>query len=242
MFSTRVCAGLISVRLIRAALTRRPPVEMPPRPSAPDAIAVALAAVVALLPGASHAQVVGGIARDRATRAPLRAVPAALLADTGVVATARTDSTGTFYLSAPAAGVYRVRFAVDATETFVSDTLTLTGDAFLQREFLLEIPRERVYFEFQVAKPVVPARGNAGPRYPEELKRSNIEGVVIAQFIVDTTGRVRPGSFKVLQSSHPLFVESVRASLVTARYEPAEIGGRKVPQVVQQPFHFQLTF
>jgi protein TonB len=100
---------------------------------------------------------------------------------------------------------------------------------------------DQPYFEFQVEKPVVPAPGNTGPRYPEMLKSANVEGTVMAQFVVDTLGRVEPGSFKVLKSDHDLFTQAVKSALPNMRFLPAEVGGRHVKQLVQQPFQFQLT-
>src|SRR5690349_23369156 len=70
------------------------------------------------------------------------------------------------------------------------------------------VVQDQPYFEFQVEKPVVPAPGNQGPRYPEILKSANVEGEVLAQFVVDTTGKVEMGTFKVLKSSHDLFTRS----------------------------------
>jgi protein TonB len=92
-----------------------------------------------------------------------------------------------------------------------------------------------------VEKPVVPAPGNSPPRYPEMLKSQNVEGEVLAQFVVDTSGRVEMNTFKVLKSSHELFTQSVRQSLQSARYLPAEVGGKHVKQLVQQPFVFGLS-
>jgi periplasmic protein TonB len=100
---------------------------------------------------------------------------------------------------------------------------------------------DQTYFEFQVEKQVAPAPGNPQPRYPDMLRSANVEGEVLAQFVVDTTGRVEMGTFKVLKSSHDLFTTSIRQHLSVSRYYPAEIGGRKVKQLVQQPFNFTLT-
>ncbi len=97
------------------------------------------------------------------------------------------------------------------------------------------------YFEFQVEKPVVPAPGNQGPRYPDILRSASVEGEVLAQFVVDHHGRVDMDTFRALRSSHALFTDAVRASLEGARYSPAEVGGVRVKQVVQQPFGFRLT-
>ena len=100
---------------------------------------------------------------------------------------------------------------------------------------------DQTYFEFQVEKQVVPAPGNGGPRYPDMLRSANVEGEVLVQFVVDTTGRVEMSQFKVLKSSHDLFTNAVKSFLGGARFYPAEIGGRKVKQLVQQPFNFTLT-
>jgi TonB family protein len=97
------------------------------------------------------------------------------------------------------------------------------------------------YFEFQVEKPVVPAPGNRGPRYPGILKPANVEGEVLAQFVVDEDGRVEIATFKVLKTSHALFSQAVLDALAEGRYVPAEIGGKKVKQLVQQPFQFHLS-
>src|SRR3954466_124881 len=47
----------------------------------------------------------------------------------------------------------------------------------------------QTYFEFQVEKQVSPFPGNPPPRYPDMLRSANVEGEVLAQFVVDTTGR-----------------------------------------------------
>jgi protein TonB len=103
------------------------------------------------------------------------------------------------------------------------------------------VQTDQPYFEFQVEKPVVPAPGSTSPRYPDMLRQAGVEGEVLAQFVVDTTGRAEAGSLKVLKSSHDLFVQSVRNALPNMRFIPAEVGGRKVKQLVQQPFTFSIT-
>jgi periplasmic protein TonB len=49
-----------------------------------------------------------------------------------------------------------------------------------------------------------------------------------------------PGSFKVLESAHEMFTLAVRQCLPDMRFLPAEVGGRPVRQLVQQPFSFLL--
>ncbi|MEO7085683.1 MAG: M56 family metallopeptidase [Gemmatimonadaceae bacterium] len=103
------------------------------------------------------------------------------------------------------------------------------------------VSANQTFFEFQVEKPVSPMPGNAGPRYPDLLRSAKVEGVVLAQFVVDTLGHADMGTFKVLKSDHELFTATVRASLPDMKFYPAEVGNRKVKQLVQMPFQFGLT-
>ena len=103
------------------------------------------------------------------------------------------------------------------------------------------VQSDQPYFEFQVEKPVVPAPGSTSPRYPDMLRQAGVEGEVLAQFVVDTTGRAEAGSLKILKSSHDLFVQSVKNALPQMKFIPAEVGGRKVKQLVQQPFTFSIS-
>ncbi|MDQ6830482.1 MAG: energy transducer TonB [Gemmatimonadota bacterium] len=48
---------------------------------------------------------------------------------------------------------------------------------------------KQFYFEFEVEKPALAKEGNPSPRYPAALRARNIEGQVLAQFLVDTLGR-----------------------------------------------------
>jgi beta-lactamase regulating signal transducer with metallopeptidase domain len=99
----------------------------------------------------------------------------------------------------------------------------------------------QTYFEFQVEKTVTPVAGGPRVRYPTVLRTANVEGEVLAQFVVDTLGLADMSTFKVLKSSHDLFTESVRAALPMMRFHPAEVGGRKVKQLVQMPYEFSLS-
>jgi protein TonB len=91
-----------------------------------------------------------------------------------------------------------------------------------------------------VDREVVP-RGDVSPRYPGQLVSAGVEGTVLAQFVVDTLGRVERESIVMLRSDHRQFELSVREALARMRFVPAEARGRKVRQLVQQPFSFALT-
>ena len=97
------------------------------------------------------------------------------------------------------------------------------------------------YFEFQVEKQAQQIPGTGNLRYPGLLRSANVGGEVLAQFVVDASGQYEPGSFKVLKSSHDLFTQAVKTAIPNMSFYPAEIGGKKVRQLVQQPFTFSLT-
>ena len=101
------------------------------------------------------------------------------------------------------------------------------------------VDANQTFFEFQVEKPVVQLSGGS-PAYPSMLQSQGVKGQVIAQFVVDTTGRVETNTFKVIESSHDLFTAAVKRALPNMRFAPAEVGGRKVKQLVQQPFVFDI--
>jgi len=95
------------------------------------------------------------------------------------------------------------------------------------------------YMEFQVEKPVEKIGGEA-PEYPAMLKESGVEGQVLAQFVVNESGRYEGGTLKILSSSNPAFTAAVKDALPRMRFSAAQIGGKKVQQLVQMPFQFHL--
>lgn len=101
------------------------------------------------------------------------------------------------------------------------------------------VNKDQPYFEFQVEKPVLAKEGNPNPVYPSMLESARVAGEVMAQFVVDTTGRAEMGSFQVLKSTNELFTAAVKSVLPKWHFYAAEVGGRKVRQVVQQPFIFK---
>jgi protein TonB len=96
------------------------------------------------------------------------------------------------------------------------------------------------YMEFQVEKAVEKIGGDA-PNYPESMKSSGVEGQVLAQFVVNESGRYESGTLKILQSSNPAFTAAVKDALPRMKFSAAQIGGKKVQQLVQMPFQFHLN-
>jgi protein TonB len=92
----------------------------------------------------------------------------------------------------------------------------------------------------QVEKQAALAPGALSPRYPEVLRSAGVEGAVTALFVVDESGHAEEASVRFVRSDNELFEEAVRSALRRMRFIPAEVGGRKVRQLVQMPFVFSL--
>jgi len=93
---------------------------------------------------------------------------------------------------------------------------------------------------YQVEKPAKLRSDSPKPSYPETLRSAGIEGGASVEFVVDTTGRVEVSTFKVTREDNGLFTAEVRRVLPRLRFLPAEAGGHKVRQLVEQPFTFSI--
>lgn len=93
----------------------------------------------------------------------------------------------------------------------------------------------------QVERQVFLRPGSSPPRYPASLRAAGVEGQVVVLFVVSEAGRVEPGTIRFTASDNPLFEAAVRSALHGMRFIPADVGGRKVRQLVQMPFVFTLT-
>ena len=97
----------------------------------------------------------------------------------------------------------------------------------------------KVYTPEQVDRPaVVDPQHAVSVEYPAPLFASGVGGSVIAEFIVDTDGKVEEGSVGIVSSTDPLLSDAVRRAIEVATFRPAMLRGSAVKQVVQQPFSF----
>jgi TonB family protein len=203
-------------------------------------VALVSVTLLPMAPVRSSAQSIAGRVLESVTRAPMRGLSIQLVADGGtVVVETRTDSAGIFHAMLPVNGTFRVRFAFDARTGLLSDTIGVHDDAFVQREFVLELPRSSAGFMVEKQAAVRPV--GSAPRFPPSMRTRRIQGDVLARFVVDTTGLVILETFRVLRSPDVDFSTAVLAWLPNARFYPAEIDGHKVRQMVQLPFSFALA-
>src|SRR5690606_3836638 len=76
------------------------------------------------------------------------------------------------------------------------------------------------------------------PVYPNALKEQGVRGSVLAEFVVDTLGRVEMETIGVVVPADQQFIDSVRAALGSARFPPAVREGQLVRQLVHLPVRF----
>jgi len=97
----------------------------------------------------------------------------------------------------------------------------------------------KVYTPEQVDTPARPDSGSRPqPLYPETLLFTGVPGHVLAEFVVDTLGRVELDTFGVISTTNPGFTQAVQRALPDWAYAPAMLNGKRVRQLVQQPFAF----
>lgn len=97
----------------------------------------------------------------------------------------------------------------------------------------------RLYSADQVDVPAAPdSTQPVRPLYPDSLLRARVEGRVLVEFVVDTTGEADMETFGEVLSTHRLFTVAARRAVSFAHFTPALLDGKRVRQVVQLPIVF----
>lgn len=79
------------------------------------------------------------------------------------------------------------------------------------------------------------------PRYPDILRQAGIDGRVVVEAIIDTTGHAERGSIKVLSTTNQLFEAPAKECIAQTVFRPGRIAGRAVRVRVQVPLNFQVN-
>lgn len=79
------------------------------------------------------------------------------------------------------------------------------------------------------------------PWYPEIAREANVEDSLQIRFVLDTTGRVVPGSIWFVSGTYQDFARSIQNWVPHARYKPMRIGTCAVPSIEWQEFTYKLT-
>lgn len=77
-------------------------------------------------------------------------------------------------------------------------------------------------------------------RYPEVMRQAGLEARVVVEAVLDTTGRIEPGSLRLSGGAHALFEAEARAVVTGSRYHPARLAGRAVRVRIQVPVAFSM--
>ena len=191
-----------------------------------------------------------GIARDARAGTPLACLHVMLIdAEDSPVAHTVTDSAGTFVLVAPRPGVYRVGFDILGWERILGPADTLRDGEMRERLYPLDFGQETGGEGMPPAElrrtgdaawqSAVAATPDADIRFPRALRGTATSGDVVAQYVVDVTGRVRADSWRPIASTHPEFLAALRAHAPAMRYQPARLEGRPVCQLVRNRVRFE---
>jgi protein TonB len=76
--------------------------------------------------------------------------------------------------------------------------------------------------------------------YPSVLRDSRVAGRVVVELIVNEDGRVREGSARVVDASHPAFGEAALRAVERFRFRPAKMAGVPVPVRVTIPINWTI--
>ena len=78
------------------------------------------------------------------------------------------------------------------------------------------------------------------PVYPELLRQAGVQGRVVFEAVVDSTGRVLATTVVVVAATHPAFVAPARQALLATLFRPAMVGGKAIRVRVRIPYEFAI--
>jgi TonB family protein len=76
------------------------------------------------------------------------------------------------------------------------------------------------------------------PVYPPLLLQAGIQGVVIVEAIIDTTGRAEPNSVRIVESPHAGFDQNAKQAILDSRWRPGRVNGKPVRVLIRQAISF----
>ncbi len=82
--------------------------------------------------------------------------------------------------------------------------------------------------------------GALSPVYPRSLREAGVEGRVLLEFVVDTSGMVAGNTIRVLGAALPAFVESATSALRAGRFQAGWSAGRRAAVLVRQSIVFRI--
>jgi TonB family protein len=198
--------------------------------------------LAAAVTASARAQTIAGRAVQGPSRVPAAGI-VAIATDSamGTVTMTRADSSGTFYLTVPHAGTYGLVFVSGLALPQSAGKVRVASNDFREATYVVTMEREVAFIDKEVDKHAALSPGNKAPLYPDSLRAANVEGEVLMEFVVDSTGRAMPSTYFALRTSDPRFIQAVIDALPAMRFFPAERRGGAVAERVTMPFQFWLS-
>ncbi len=77
--------------------------------------------------------------------------------------------------------------------------------------------------------------------YPESARQAGVQGRVLAECVIDTSGHVEPGSVRIIDTPDPRFEQPAKAFLRGAAFRPGRVRGQTVRVLMRIPVDFTLS-
>jgi protein TonB len=124
--------------------------------------------------------------------------------------------------------------------TYASPTgLSLLQALALRREGLAAVPGTPAIETMLDDPPEV--LSTPAVRYPALLRDAGIEGSVVLEFVVDTTGRVEPATIRIISSTQTLFEAPAREAIMQSRYRAGRWRGSPVRALALERVAFTIA-
>jgi len=75
--------------------------------------------------------------------------------------------------------------------------------------------------------------------YPRILADAGVAGRTLVELIIEPDGRVRPGSARIVETTHDQFADATLRMVERLRFRPAMVNDQPVPVLVQIPIDWQ---
>ncbi|HEY2375728.1 MAG TPA: carboxypeptidase-like regulatory domain-containing protein [Gemmatimonadaceae bacterium] len=224
-------------------------------------------AVVAAYPPDAHAPIFEGRAVDADSKSLLACASVALEDSAqNVVARGRTSVGGTFALSAPRAGTYRVRVETRGWSPVFGPNELAKPDEDRQHEYLVKFSEQMLMPRYmrdpdemehahpvslRMEAPTGPKRGRGAAPIVSSVTLGGSEAMPILgivgraptgtqwmQFVVDSTGQVDQKSITLPSGTDPRALTSVTSVLPRVRFAPAREAGKPVCELLRMQVNF----
>ena len=127
-----------------------------------------------------------------------------------------------------------------ATYPLPADTALLRRPEVAAARGVVLASGDTAYWDYQVTRAAIPLAPIV-PEYSEGTRMRAAEGKVLARFAVDEAGAPVMTTFHIVSSPDYALSDAVHAAVAKARFQPAELRGRPVVQIVEMPFNFSLV-